>query len=470
MPHSDPARASGYRNTARRVSLAAALLLLATGCSADGPSPTAPDDELDPSLHRGAKGARTIVVSNAEELTAALAPQNAGRRIFVRSGTYQVAQLLQVPDGATLEGEGVMRFDRQRRPLAFRPGTRTTIVMTGAMPGDLVTLGDGATLRRITIEDAPGRSGNVVGIVSRGIGDRLSAFISHAELVNPNAHMVAPAGPAGCGITILTLNPALGNAPDPHANASVGARIDNTIVRSPATGVGCGVFAFNFAPSANVSVRMSSNVIGGGLIANGGVSRPDFVSNSTVEIMSRSNVYRDDTPDACVSRQTGWNLQGGSAMPAPIPNAGATNNTLRMHSVNDHLERFTTGVLATGARRFFPAPTSGDVSGNRMYLDMTGTKLSTTACAEAPMSTDLRLAGALVTGDFEPGDGNTLHVRLRGVKGSGERLNVYAHVLGPTGPRASTSTGNILSFKGNAKMFGRVNRNIHSAPASEFFR
>src|SRR5688572_8493809 len=68
MPHSDPARASGYRNTARRVSLAAALLLLATGCSADGPSPTAPDDELDPSLHRGAKGARTIVVSNAEEL------------------------------------------------------------------------------------------------------------------------------------------------------------------------------------------------------------------------------------------------------------------------------------------------------------------------------------------------------------------------------------------------------------------
>lgn len=77
----------------------------------------------------------------------------------MRSGSYNVSQPLVVPDGATLEGEGVMRVDDSGLPTGFDEGTRTTLAMTANTAGDILTLGDGATVRRIAIEDLAGRVG-----------------------------------------------------------------------------------------------------------------------------------------------------------------------------------------------------------------------------------------------------------------------------------------------------------------------
>jgi hypothetical protein len=73
------------------------------------------------------------------------------------------------------------------------------------------------------------------------------------------------------------------------------ARVTRSLIRSPAMGTGCGLFAFNFAPSASISVDVSGSVIGGGVIASGGVSRPDAVNDSRTVLASDHNPYRDDT-------------------------------------------------------------------------------------------------------------------------------------------------------------------------------
>jgi hypothetical protein len=91
--------------------------------------------------------------------------------------------------------------------------------MTADVPGDVLTLGDRVTVRRLALEDLSGRSGNVIGIVSRHDQDRVSATIAETEIVNPNAHGVGPQGPTGRGLAVLTLNPNLGAEPLPHAGA-----------------------------------------------------------------------------------------------------------------------------------------------------------------------------------------------------------------------------------------------------------
>jgi hypothetical protein len=365
-----------------------------------------------------------------------------------------------------------MLLDESGLPTGFATGTRTTVTMTANAAGDILTLGDGATVRRLAIEDLAGRSGNAIGVVSRDLGDRISATIADVEIRDPNAHAIAPSGPTGGGVAVLTQNPNLGSDPPAHAGAVISAAIKRSLIRSPATGTGCGVFAFNFAPNGSVSVTLAGNVVGGGIIANGGVSRPDAVHDSKTTIYSRRNLYRDDGPDPCLFRHLGWNINGGSGVPAPLQIGETASNTLHLKSLHDRIEGFATAIVAAGGRRFFGSPTAGATTGNSVDLALIGTNISTASCPGAPPSVDFRLAGAAVSNaSLDPGDGNTLRALMRGVTASGMRSNVYADLLGPTGPLTigPDAIGNRLEIVGSPRAFARTNRAIDPAPSAEFF-
>ena len=445
------------------ISLVVALTVFSIGvigCATDTANPTEPK-------------IAEIIVSNSVELVAALVPENAGRRIRVRAGDYSVTQPLTVPDEVTLEGEGVMLFDGAGLPTGFANETRTTLTVTANTPGNVLTLGNGVTVSGIAIDDMPGRVGNAIGVVSRDAGDQVSANIDEIEIVNPNAHVIMPSsGASGCGVAVLTLNPNLGADPPPHTGAAIAARVTRSLIHSLSTGTGCGLFAFNFAPLGSVSVVLEGNVVGGGIIANGGVSLPDAVHDSRTTIQSQRNLYRNDSPDHCAPQRTGWNDTGGSGIPAPLVIGETARNALSIHSLDDRIEGFTTGVLATGGRRFFASPTAGPTTDNTVDLELIGTTVTTPSCGGASFVRDFRLAGALVTSaSLVPGDGNTLRAVMGGVTGSGLRSNVYADVLGPTGPVIpATGTGNRIEFVGSLQAFTLTNRAIDPAPAPELFR
>jgi hypothetical protein len=448
------------------------IAVVAVSCSPDASTLTEPTGGTSEAPQLNIEQENAIVVGTSDELVAALSPENVGRRIRVRSGTYDVSQPLFVPDGATLDGDGVMLFDGSGLPTGFVAGTRTTLMMTSNTAGNVLTLGNGASVRGIAIEDRVGRLGNAIGVVSRDAGDWISATIDEVEIHNPNAHSVAPSGPTGCGVAVLTQNPNLGSDPPAHAGAELSATIRRSLIRSPSTGTGCGVFAFNFAPSARIGVTLARNIVGGGIIANGGVSRPDAVHDSKTIIHSRRNLYRDDSLDPCVSRHLGWHVLGGSGVPLSITVAETARNGLRLRSVHDRIEGFATAILAAGGRRFFGPQSAGPTTDNSAELELIGTTISTPACAAGVTVTDLRLGGALVSNaSLVPGDGNTLRVLFRGVTGSGPRSNLYGDVLGQTGPLSpAPGMGNRLEIVGNAQAFARANAAIDPAPGAEFFQ
>lgn len=441
------------------------LAMLAVAACSDAAPPTQPPRTGSDIASVGA----TIVVTSSAELVAALSPANAGRHILVRAGTYDITAPMSVPDSATLEGEGVMRFDGAGLPTGFDAGAGTTLRMTVNAPGNVLTLGDGAAIRGLAIADLPGRLGNVVAVVSRAAGDRVSATIQESEIVNPNAIGAAPDGPAGYGLIVLTRNPNLGAAPLPHEGAVLAARMERSLIRSPGGG---GVFAFNFASAGSVSLAFAGNVVGGGLNANGGVSRPDAVHDAAVAIESHGNLYRDDDAIPCAARRFGFNLTGGSGPPAPLPVGETARNTLLVQSVHDRIEGFPGAIIATGARRFFPSPTAGPSTGNRIDLQVLGGTISTPSCAGAQSGSDLQLEGAFAGNDaLFPGDGNSLRVDMRGVTGSGLRQNLYADAAGPGGslPPSLQGSGNRLIIVGSPEAFAQTNRQIDPAPAAVFF-
>lgn len=410
-------------------------------------------------------GAHVIVVGSSAELVAALSPVNAGRRILVRAGTYPIEAPLTVPDGTALEGEGVMRFEGGL-PVGFDPDMRTTLRMDANVPGNVLTLGDGASIRGLKIVDLPGRTGNVVAVVSRDAGDRISATIAESEIVNPNPLVAG----TGYGLLVVTDNPNLGASPAPHEGAALSVRMVRSLIRSPAEGGG--LFVFNFAALGSVSVKLAGNVIGGEITANGGVSRPDAVHDSEVAIESHRNLYRNDSPSPCaMARSFAWNLTGGSGPPVPLPVPETARNTLRMHSVDDRIEGFRTGVLAFGGRRFFGLPTAGPSTDNGIDLELLGGRISTPSCGGAAFVADLDLAGAFAGSDaLIPGDGNTLRAVIRGVTGSGSRSNEYANSQGPSGALPTGLQGdNHLAVVGSLEAFARTNRHIDPLPGTEFF-
>jgi hypothetical protein len=446
-------------NTRRSIALGLTLLGAAGAVSCAGEETTEPTATMTD--RAGVPEVSAIVVDNAAELAAALSPENAGRRILAHAGTYAIDAPLTVPDGATLVGEGVMQLDGAGLPAGFGAGPRTTLTMSADVPGNMLTLGNGATIRRLQIEDLAGRAGSVVAVVSRAPGDRVSATILESEIVNPNSEAPGPEGPLGVGLLVVTRNPA--GDPTPDEGAVISARVIRSLIRSPAGGPG--LFAFNFASLGRVSVTAQRNVIGGGMIANGGVSRPDAVHDARVRIESIHNLYRDERTDACAAPRPGWNLTGGSGPPAPFPVPGTARNSLLVRSENDRIEGFTTAVQGAGSRRFFPSPTAGASDDNRVELKMFGTRLSTLSCDGASFVADLDLAGAFAgEGAGSPGDGNALRAVLRGVRGSGGRFNQYSNVVGFSG-----ASDNRLEIVGSPAGFARSNRRIDPAPGDEYF-
>ena len=398
---------------------------------------------------------RAIVVTTTAELEAAMVPENAGKKIQVKAGTYDLNNALTVPDRATVVGEGVMTFDGDGLPAGLEANGRTLLRSTAALAGDILTLGDGSTLRRLAIEDYLDRMGNPVAVVSRSSNDAVSAKIEECEIINPNPIGITPPGPTGRGIAVVTRNPNLSQDPPPHDNASLSLRLVGSIVRSP--GGGLGVFAINFSSNSQISLVFRNDVIGGGLQAVGGTSRPDAVSGSSVEVDSRGNLYRSDS---AVPSDAGWSIIGGSTAPLPgIVSQESTDNSLRMHSLNDRIEGFATAVSAIGGQRFTPLPEPS--SRNEVELKMRGARLQSE-------TSDLVLYGAASFADgVSPGDDNTLRVKIRQSTGSGPRANAYADSWTPSS--GGLGEGNQLWMVGTLSGFENSNSGFEPPPPAEFF-
>jgi hypothetical protein len=435
-----------------------AWLALAASASAT----RAPDDGT---------AAPPLVVSSTEQLIDALQPANAGRRIRIEQGDYAIDRPLHVPDGATLEGAGVMKFDADGVPGGFEPGTETTLRVTAGFAGDVLALGHGSVIKRLRVLDLanppsepPLRQGNVVYVASREPGDSVSASIIECELVNPNAVGFSDVGPHGHGLVALTLNPNLGEPPGAHEGARISVRLQRSIVR---THMGAVVFANNFATRGDVTVSLEDNWFEGYLTVAGGVSRPDAVTDAVTRIESRRNRYVRSGRD-----RYGWLLLGGSTSPhflePGIP--GAARAALSVDSTDDRIEGFREGIQAVAARRI--GARSSLLVGNRLDLRLRGTRIRTTGDGAA----DLVLHGAASEtgqaegpGEFPAGDGNVLRVRMEGASGSGARRNVYGHVAGPT-RTGNQGTGNRLEIDGDASSFELSNPDLDPPPAAGFFR
>jgi hypothetical protein len=397
-------------------------------------------------------GTSDIVVTTAAELQSALSPANAGARILVRAGVYDVSQALTVPDRAVLVGEGVMSFDESGLPTGFEPSGRTLLKAAAGLVGDFLTLGDGATVRGLAIENVVG-PGHAVAVMSRAPGDFISARIEECEIINPNL----PGGTSGRGLAVMTLKP----DPEPaHEGAVLRVQMTRSIVRSPRAANG--VFAINFGSHSEILLDLESNVVGGGMNAAGGAgSLTNAVTGAGVIIKSSHNLYRSDS---AVPTATGWSLIGGADTPPAVTLLGsqaATFNSLQMHSIGDTIAGFATGIVASGGRRI--SALSENISSNRVDLNLHGTLLQTT-------TVDLRLAGATSLPSalgVSTGDENTVHVLLVQATGSGARANQYAHSA--TSPMGSPGVGNRLEIVGNANAFDQTNQNFVTPPPAEFF-
>ncbi len=398
----------------------------------------------------------SIVVATTSELEAALAPANSGKQILVRAGEYEIGGPLTVPDGATLVGEGDMRFDESGLPDGFAAPGRTLLRAKPDLVGDILTLGNGASVRNLVIEDAAGRAaGNPVVVSSRAPGDFVTAALVRCEIINPNPSGILPQGPTGRGLVVYTRNPNAGQDPPAHERAFLSVSMRDSIIRSPAAGYG--VFAINFASKAQIRLALAHSVIGGGLNATGGVSRPDAVSGAGVSIRSQRNLYRSDSVEPT---ERGWSFIGGTAAPIPgLVSAASTFNVLSMGSQNDRIEGFLRAISAIGGLRTLA--TSEPSSANRANLDLIGTRMQST-------TSDLLLFGSqtLVDG-ASPGDGNTVRFRLARSSGSGVRDNQYADSRSPS--MADLGVGNHLEVFGNADDFGGTNDGFDPMPPAEFF-
>ncbi len=398
----------------------------------------------------------SVVVSTTSELEAALVPANAGKQILVRAGDYAIGRALTVPDRATLVGEGDMRFDGSGLPAGFASSGRTRLLGTSDLVGDILTLGDRSTVRNLVIEDAAGRqAGNPVVVSSRVPGDFLSAAVSRCEIVNPNPSGIIPQGPTGRALVAITRNPNLGQDPPPHEGSVLSVSMRDSIVRAP--GAGYGVFAINFASNAQIRLVLERSVIGGGLNASGGVSRPDAVTGASVVIRSQRNLYRSDSAEPTTN---GWNVIGGTTAPIPgLVSAASTSNLLQMRSRDDRVEGFARGISATGGLRAVAG--SEPSSSNRIDMDVTGARMQSIVA-------DLALLGAqtLVDG-AAAGDRNAVRVSLARSIGSGPRANQYADSRSPS--MGDLGVGNALEVLGEADDFVQTNEGFDPMPPVEFF-
>jgi hypothetical protein len=397
-----------------------------------------------------------IVVTNADQLQAALVVENANRRIILAPGNYPVTGPLFVPDGATLQGAGVMSGGAM--PAGFKPGTASRITPLVPFDRDLLTLGDGVRLSGLLVEHAQGAAGNAVAVRSREAGDYLSVSIVGCEIINPNPLGITPGGPIGEAVLLITLNPNLGMDPPPHDGTQIDLHMDRSII-SAVTGGGA-LFAINFSSNSLISAALAGNVVGGSVRLTGGVSRPDAVSGSTIVVQSQNNLYRDESQQESLPA---WQLYGGSSVPIPLPAAETRGNSLHFSSRDDRIEGFHLAVLGAAGVRMNPLP--GPASDNRLDLKLQSLSIVT---PDDGASTDLSLQGALSQSELLVGDNNVARVLIRQSTGSGYRNNVYADVSGPLVPE-NQGVGNALVIVGNATAFGYSNSGVLPGPDAKFF-
>jgi len=409
-------------------------------------------------------------VTSASELLAALQPANDGRLIEIAAGEYEIDRPLSVPDGATLVGAGSMSIGSDGLPAGFAAGKATTLRVTAAFEGDVLTLGNRSRIERLRLLDletppsAPvQRRGNVVSALSRGTGDVVEASVQECEIVNPNRVGFTATGPLSHGIVALTLNPGLGSPPGPHAGARVHVVVRRSFVR---TNSGAVAFANNFAPGGEIGLLLEGNRFEGYLIAAGGTTRPDQVHDARTIVESRGNLYLHTGLD-----RHGWHVMGASTSPhvQDGPGQGAAGNLLHLVSEDDRIEGFRVGIQAAAARRLGVG--SEPLSDNRLELDLRGTRILT----QGEGAADLNLRGtfseveqAQGPADFAAGDRNVMQVRMQGVRGSGPRNNVYGDVVGPRHAQDS-GTGNRLRFLGDRAAFLRSNQDVRPAPPAGLF-
>lgn len=437
-------RAEGYGSRRRLAAMGMALTL-----------------SLGPIFSAGANPHETIVVDSAQALQAALTSQNAGRRILLRPGTYEVDAPLIIPDGVALAGEGVMLG--RKVPTGFKPGTESRITAPAGFVGDLLTLGDGAKLSRLVVEYPAGSNGNAVMLASRQSGDSLAATIVECEVINHNPSGIGPAGPTGEAIAVVALNPNLGAEPPPHDNAQFGLRVQRSILR--AAGGGAALFSINFAADTFTRLSLIQNRIEGNFRVAGGVSRPDPVTGTMTLIRSDRNLYSGvGQPLPSI----GWQIYGGSSTPIPIVTGAAASNEVLVRSTGDVINGYSTGILAAAGVLFHE--NQNPSSDNTIDLRLRGLQVATPGAAgDADFVLSAGRSG-LDGGaaEFAPGNGNRLTVLLRDARGSGLRANTYAHVLGPILPD-NAGVDNELQFLGSEEGFQHSNRQIDPAPDAEFF-
>ncbi len=260
-----------------------------------GSESSRPEPRLSPA-------SRSIVVTTAAELVAALST-GPDVTIFVQHGTYLLDHAIQVPDDTALIGEGTMLYDVEGLPTGFAPGGRTVIAALPGVTGDFVTLGDGASLQGLVIQDVvrPALTGgSVVVVSSRNPSDSVSAQVAECEIINPNPVTgTGLTGPVGRGLLAITRNRPVAGGAAPHEQSLVSVHLTQSIIRSP--GGGDGIFAINFASGSHIELHLRRNVIGK-LGANGGVSRPDSTVGATTLIQSTGNLYRADNHRAELAR------------------------------------------------------------------------------------------------------------------------------------------------------------------------
>ncbi len=396
-----------------------------------------------------------LYLASVAELKAALVDANAGRRLVLQSGVYAIDIPLVVPNGVSLEGEGIMMSDGL--PTGFEPGTETTIVAANPFPGDLLTLGDGAQLKGLQVEQPFVVPGNVVSVKSRAPGDTVSASIIDCELISDNINGVGPDGPIGGGVLVFTRNPNPAGDPPPHNGSDLALRMDNSIVQvTPGANA---VFGINFSSLSSVTISLARNRLNGTLNVVGGVSRFDQVTGSATMIYSDRNLYTG-SPTAA-----GMQIQGGAAPPVPVPAPGANDNYVYVSSNNDRIEGFGWSILAAAARRF--NATTGPSSRNTVDLRIRGLSLDSQGAGAA----DFSLFGAQSSGQYSPGDDNTLRVLIRDTTGSGPTNNRYGETVDGIGDPlpGNLGSGNRLELTGNQRAFGQANTDIIPLPPAKFF-
>ena len=370
-----------------------------------------------------------------------------------------------MPDGVSLVGSGEMQGGKL--PTGFKPQTETKIVALASLKGDVVTLGDGASLQKLTIADVADRSGNAVGVRSRAPFDSVTASIVECEIVNPSEGGGNVDGPEGGGIVVMTRNPGGPAAPRPDTGARVELSMSRSIVRS-AKGASA-LFAINSASAGRLDIHLTENRFEGRLDVVGGIPRGDEVTGAEIAIHSSDNLYAPLVPFP-----NAWTIVGGSSPPPFFPSGpGASSGHVRVDSSGDRIEKTVLGIMAMASRRF--GMQFGPNSDNRVVLNVRALTLKTIA-AEGVRPADFVLAGAASMGpgpdpelsEFPPGDRNVVSVLLRDTKGSRRRANSYADVSGPRFPW-NVGIGNRLEFFGTTVEFANSNSQINPAPPDKFF-